>query len=1312
MDGAAAQAAVQSFDLREHVEKKGMWAGLTTRTQIPGLSGVAVVPGPPDEAGAPTYRLEIRPIKNEHTPALLKSFDELIVNASDHAVECAAKRTQRKHSQVTFIRVVLDPASGAFQITNDGPGLPVVPHAELSARAQRPVYVPEIAFFHLLSGSNMVKAADNVKGGINGVGAKIGFINSARGEVTTVSYDTDGSKRLYAQSCGPRMRTINPPVVLDLKKDWGKGEATQGPVPTPHTSVTIHPVYPELGYGHARPGAPGGQEAWKAAFPELHAWLLLRCCQLAAYVGAKVAVTLNGFLVPTVSAEALADLYFTSTPGGLKAAAEGAVFRSQTALRPKDLPYKKHPWTVSAIVSPSIKKFAHVSVVNGVVSSAGNHIGALREQIRDAVVKRLHSLTKDKANTPDLGAITKNLQLVIVGALPGADWTGQRKDELTASKAALGQYKFTAVWLKELADQLCGAILSKTVGKGKAKKSKPDKYTPAKSAGVRKGGPAADLLLAEGDSAITLLREGLTLGKKNPGGPSFQTHGIFSLGGVPMNAAKKITEVAAGAPGETVIVRKTQLEDNKVLSALNQILNLDFGKKYGPGPAGDAEFKTLRYKTVVFCFDADVDGSGKIAGLMLMYFFTFWPGLIRRGFIKWFMTPVIRVYPKGCDTEKKRAAAGALKEFYLEQQFEEWCEKEGGGANTAAKRYKIMYYKGLGGHEKPERPLMFKDFEAQLYTFGLDEHAAAFFEIYFGVPTGPRKLELSSPQEPIPPELLEFMLRSRSVPCSAHMRFFAKPYKLDALSRQLPGALDSFTVGRRKAVAAARQRKGECQTFQMAAYAADQMSYHHGGASMEGAFTRLCQNFPGARIFPFMLGSGSFGSWVMGGKDAASPRYTKVSLNRELCDVMLPRDDDPILDYEFVDGVRAEPKTYVPIICCTACDNLKIPTEGWNYNCFPRLPSQVIDITWALCDPRHPNHRVVLELVKAFGTADYNERLAALRAAFPLDVALLGVERDLRPVGKGKEIHHFGRYVFESVDDAKGAKVRVVALPYRVWSETVRNMLSSKTKEGDTKSKVTRKSSFVEDVNDYSGADSIDIEVLFKPGALAKIKAKYNNKEGVDPMENFLGLHTGFGASLNVIQPVAQGQGAVLQFDKDYHGLVAYHLPIRMRYYKLRFERIVALLEAEIRMERETLRFIPLSKEVAVNKIDDVAAAGAVLDGRGFPRIFLTGIRSPKFATVDEIRKFVVEPSGGAAGAGPDEDEEDGRPSYTYILNLRERDKLTQSVVKRQAKLVKLEEDLAKAKAVLTEQPFPAASVWRSELEKLVGVMHKQGIFA
>ena len=105
----------------------------------------------------------------DYVPGLYKIFDEILVNAADN---------KQRDANMDAIEVVIDAAEGSVSVKNNGNAVPVQMHAD------EKVYVPELIFGHLLTGSNFNDNEKKVTGGRNGDGAKLANIFSVRAPPT------------------------------------------------------------------------------------------------------------------------------------------------------------------------------------------------------------------------------------------------------------------------------------------------------------------------------------------------------------------------------------------------------------------------------------------------------------------------------------------------------------------------------------------------------------------------------------------------------------------------------------------------------------------------------------------------------------------------------------------------------------------------------------------------------------------------------------------------------------------------------------------------------------------------------------------------------------------------------------------------------------------------------------------------------------------------------------------------------------------------------------------------------------------------
>jgi DNA topoisomerase II len=118
----------------------------------------------------------------EYSPGFMKIFDEVLSNATDHAI---------RDSTVNKIEVTYSKDTGEISIYNNGSGVPVVLHKEQN------MYVPELIFGHLLSGSNYNDNDTRTTVGVNGMGIKLTNIFSKKFVVETV--DSENKKKFIQE---------------------------------------------------------------------------------------------------------------------------------------------------------------------------------------------------------------------------------------------------------------------------------------------------------------------------------------------------------------------------------------------------------------------------------------------------------------------------------------------------------------------------------------------------------------------------------------------------------------------------------------------------------------------------------------------------------------------------------------------------------------------------------------------------------------------------------------------------------------------------------------------------------------------------------------------------------------------------------------------------------------------------------------------------------------------------------------------------------------------------------------------------------
>lgn len=157
------------------------------------------------------------------SPALLKIFDEILVNAID--------RNSIYPEQVKNIDVKVDREAGIISITNNGPlgGIAVKEHST------EKVWNPELTFGHLLTSTNYNDNTERIVGGRNGYGSKLTNIYSSLFNI--IIKDSENQKK-YCQQWEENMTVCKKPkitsfsgkdssVMITFIPDWKRFEMSE-----------------------------------------------------------------------------------------------------------------------------------------------------------------------------------------------------------------------------------------------------------------------------------------------------------------------------------------------------------------------------------------------------------------------------------------------------------------------------------------------------------------------------------------------------------------------------------------------------------------------------------------------------------------------------------------------------------------------------------------------------------------------------------------------------------------------------------------------------------------------------------------------------------------------------------------------------------------------------------------------------------------------------------------------------------------------------------------------------------------------------
>ena len=786
-------------------------------------------------------------------PALIKVFDEILVNASDNRL--------RHPDTCTRIDVIIDPGSNStpnprppfLLVYNDGQGIPVTEHAE------EQLWLPELLFGHLLTGSNFDDSQRRLTGGRHGYGAKLTNIFSQ--EFTVQTADTERGLA-YRQTWYNNMTQAGPPEIVALPNNNNKKKgSSSSAVVKDYTCISFVPDLARL---------TGNPQATVIS-PEDYAVMCRRVMDVAGCAGGDLKVSLNGV---NVSLPSFADYCQLYRKDAARTATKTAVSSKSRATKqqkgadddeqlvapsasPKVCYQKLNPRWVVGVGLSETGSFESVSFVNGMITSrGGTHVNAIVNQVVKKVQDKLRKMDADLADLASPGLIRRHLFVACNALIENPGFDSQMKEYLTSSPNTFGsscdlsesflkkilspESEGGSGILEEIVTVVKGrqqADLLKQVGGKKTRRQllSIPKLEDAHQAGSAKGHECT-LILTEGDSAKALAVAGLeVIGRAR--------YGVFPLRGKFLNVRSATV---------------AKLANNAEVKNLCSIMGLDFDKEYDT----IEERNELRYgrimlmtdqdtgtfhlsEVVVFCWDCCLtfvacavfaDGS-HIKGLVINFFRHFWPKLLKppvdkpledaksdSTFLSYFITPLLKATKKG----KKEIIS-----FYSMAEFNAWRDNL---AEGEMKSWTIKYYKGLGTSTPAEAKEYFAAFDNHHRPFQWNSDVdGQLLDMLFDKQRADERKDwiLTAYDETanieVDGESGNFVSYEDFV--NKEMIHFSHADNI----RSIPSVIDGLKPSQRKVLYACfkRKLKTEIKVAQLSGYCAEHTAYHHGEASLQ-----------------------------------------------------------------------------------------------------------------------------------------------------------------------------------------------------------------------------------------------------------------------------------------------------------------------------------------------------------------------------------------------------------------------------------------------------------------------------------------------
>ena len=1255
----SASGAYSSLSVEDHIREKDMWAGTTEPIATTMIVFHADPKGDPapEEGDETQTGLSAQSVTVQLSPALFKCVDEPIVNALDHA-----QRESKK--PMTAVRIDFDEETGRISVANNGDGIPVV------KRESDGMYVPQFVFSVPFSGSNMKHDSNSTLGGTNGIGVKITNLHSREFHVET--HDAINGLS-FSQTWTDGMRKCSDPEITKIKK------GSSG------TRVSFLLNYEEC----------------KTVPSEFMPVVFTRVIWAAFYLSQvlpKVSIYWNGTKI-SYSLEQYTSAIFGSRAKSKSAEADTSASAPAASMPAQSGPRVMIDRTRDAIIiaSPDVKRYS-MSVINGIVVPSGNHLEFVFDSIKDATKESLMKKLRatDTKSIPGIRTIANRLAIIVLWRATGVHWSSQSKDRAQFRPADMRRaLAVSDVFTNSLAEILSDAVManidsargcSRTV-EGKKPKIAIDKYSPAHLCGTRRSAECR-LFLAEGNSAMTQVCSGIS------GLLGFDLYGVLSLRGVIPNVRKSSIEHTDVMTGEVRFKRSQKLLDNKFIETLVQVLGIDFTKHY----ATPGERKTLRYGGIIGCVDQDLDGIGNIFSLVLNLFHLYWPALLENGYIQRLATPIIRAYPKSRRGNRAAKSGGTAVayEFYSDEEYRKWADDQ---TPDSIAKFKIRYYKGLGKHNPTEMKQIMKNLDTQIITYQKDDLADETFEIYLGCDPSLRKAQLSQPPPEADDDIESELADSHCMPSSYHLMREAHTYQLDNLHRKINHVIGGTNQVSCKilngCIKIFAQSREERKVADLAGTISTSENYHHGEDSLQDAIIRRGFIAPGGNQLPMLLPIGNFGTRLEGGQDAASARYIGAEFNAQINDALYQSEDYALLDFHVDEGKRGEPKFFVPIIPTAITENISVPAHGWVIGIWAREVMDVIANVRNLitsngiinprrmrpcCYPLGP-----IAALPAIPAWDECERIICDCTGRDREDETDGVKYMWhgyiveRAYGCHPETWSLGTYEWISSDT-----VSITELPLCAWSKTY-------MKEIDKLS--SRENSFIKDYRFEPSDTKIDIQITFNTESPVFISFDINADSDAlssarvnDPVLVALHLRDKMCDNLNFMMP----NDSVHTFD-SYESIISYWFPVRREYYARRIARQREVLAMWILYYENIIKYIRSARgedKLSIAKMTTEEAEQALAAAHFIP-LDIAALESPEIKFEVNVQAKILGP----------------RASFTYILNLRERDITTDGCAKFETSLAtkqKQLDTLNKSAEIGPDAPFVGAKIWLSELDTLV----------
>lgn len=179
--------------------------------------------------------------------------------------------------------------------------------------------------------------------------------------------------------------------------------------------------------------------------------------------------------------------------------------------------------------------------------------------------------------------------------------------------------------------------------------------------------------------------------------------------------------------------------------------------------------------------------------------------------------------------------------------------------------------------------------------------------------------------------------------------------------RKIGSAIDGLKNASRKVIFTVLEKKIKEKTkvLQLSNKCAEYADYLHG--SLDGVVVTLAQDFAGTNNIPLLQKFGNFGTRCI--QEASAPRYIFARGSDELFDLFK---DTEILEQQYFEGSRIEPKFYVPTLPMLLVNGSEGVSSGFAQKILPRNPENLKKYILEKLSGKEPSEELLKPYAKNF----------------------------------------------------------------------------------------------------------------------------------------------------------------------------------------------------------------------------------------------------------------------------------------------------------------------------------------------------------